>query len=112
MFVLWIIIMIFIVLTIILLSGKGSNLVAGFNTLPQEQKDKFDKKKLSRDTGFFLVFVDIGLIALGIYVSVRVESRTDITAISNEITIVALLFLAYLILLLVIWMLRGRKKYN
>ncbi|WP_124065022.1 DUF3784 domain-containing protein [Clostridium sp. E02] len=110
MLVLWIIIIIFLVLTLILLSGKGSNLVAGFNTLPEEQKNKFDKKKLSRDTGFFLVFVDIGLIVLGIYLKVRVATRTDIAPISNEVTVVALLFLAYLIILLVIWMLRGRKK--
>lgn len=43
--------MIFVVLGIILSNGKGSFLIAGFNTLPQEEKDKYDTVALCKFMG-------------------------------------------------------------
>ena len=59
------------ILTIILLSGKGSFLVAGFNTAPKKVREQYDKKKLSRGYG-----VGIGVIALFITLSGILESKT------------------------------------
>ncbi|AXI11183.1 DUF3784 domain-containing protein [Oceanobacillus sp. 143] len=36
---------------IILSSGRGSSLIAGFNTLPQEEKDKYDSVALCKFMG-------------------------------------------------------------
>ncbi|WP_409300521.1 DUF3784 domain-containing protein [Peribacillus sp. SCS-155] len=46
-----IVIIIFVVLGIILSNGNGSFLIAGFNTLPQEEKDKYDTVALCKFMG-------------------------------------------------------------
>jgi len=47
----WVAIAIFAVLSVILLSGRGSFLIAGFNTASKEKKAQYDAKKLSRVYG-------------------------------------------------------------
>ena len=47
----WYIVALFAVLTVILLSGKGAFLVAGYNTASKKEKAKYDEKKMSRVTG-------------------------------------------------------------
>lgn len=49
-----------IVGSIFLLMGKGSFLIAGYNTMPKEERDKYDKKGLSRFMGKILL--PIGLL--------------------------------------------------
>ncbi len=44
-------ILFFIILGILLSIGKGSFLIAGFNTLPKEEKDKYDKLALCKFMG-------------------------------------------------------------
>jgi len=48
-----------IVLAIILLTGRGSNLVAGFNTMPKDEKTKYDAKALSKFIGKILLPIGI-----------------------------------------------------
>ncbi|HIW21317.1 MAG TPA: DUF3784 domain-containing protein [Candidatus Dorea intestinavium] len=52
---------IFAILTIILWSGKGSFLIAGYNTASKRDKAKYDAKKLGRVTGSGLGFLAIAL---------------------------------------------------
>ena len=62
--VMWVVFGIFLILTIILLTGHGANLVAGYNTADAEEKSKYDSKKLSRVVGVgFLVITILILIA-------------------------------------------------
>ncbi|MHB8127318.1 MAG: DUF3784 domain-containing protein [Desulfitobacteriaceae bacterium] len=53
-----------IVLSIILLSGRGSWLIAGYNTMSKEQQNKYDKKKLTMATGIMLLITSIAMLAL------------------------------------------------
>lgn len=55
----WILVIFLAVLTIILLSGKGSFLVAGYNTASQAQKARYNKQKLSRVMGIGLGLITI-----------------------------------------------------
>ena len=43
--IMWVIVAIAIIATIILLTGKGSMLVSGFNTKSPEERAKYDKEK-------------------------------------------------------------------
>ena len=43
--IMWAIVAIAIIATVILLSGKGSMLVSGFNTKSPEERAKYDKKR-------------------------------------------------------------------
>jgi len=49
-----------VLIAIMFLFGKGLFLIAGYNTLSKSEKEKFDKKKLSRFMGF--VTLPIGLL--------------------------------------------------
>lgn len=110
MLILWIITIIFFIITLVLLSGKGANLIAGFNSLPPEKKKKYNKKKLSRRVGLMTLLIDIALIFLSLYIQFRIIPAQTINKLSNEITIVAIGFLVYVILLIIIWMIIGTKK--
>lgn len=44
-------IVMFIVIGIVLINGKGSSLIAGYNTMPKEKKEKYDSIALSKFMG-------------------------------------------------------------
>lgn len=44
-----------VVVSIFLLHGRGSSLIAGFNTLPKEEQDKYDKVALCKFMGKILL---------------------------------------------------------
>jgi hypothetical protein len=46
-----VVVAIFVGLGIVFLNGKGSFLIAGYNTAPKAEKEKIDEKKLCHDTG-------------------------------------------------------------
>lgn len=54
----------FAALSIVLLLGKGSWLIAGYNTASKEEKEKFDERKLC-----LVVGVGMGFIALLLFVT-------------------------------------------
>ena len=47
----------FLILGIIFLEGKGSNLIAGYNTMSKEQKNKYDEKKLNKVMAIFCFII-------------------------------------------------------
>ena len=97
--IMWVIVALAIIATIILLTGKGSMLVSGFNTKSPEERAKYDKKKVSKQAGSIMVFVDIGLLALTSYIHFRAIPAIQNNTISDygtEITIVALGICVYI----------------
>lgn len=55
-------VLILTILTIIFWSGKGSCLIAGYNTMNDKEKQKTDRKKLCRVMAYCLGSVDILII--------------------------------------------------
>ena len=51
MIVLICVIAIFLGLAILLLRGKGASLIAGYNKMTKEEKEKYDSKALCKSTG-------------------------------------------------------------
>ena len=49
--ILWVVFGIFALISVILLSGHGANMIAGYNTASEEEKNKYDTKKLCRVVG-------------------------------------------------------------
>lgn len=62
----WIVFGLFVLITISLLSGKGAWLIAGYNTMSKEEKESFDKKKLSKSAGVLFLFIDVELLIMNI----------------------------------------------
>ena len=65
----------FIVFTIILLSGKGAMLVAGYNTAPEIEKRKYDPKKLSKSVGKLFLVLDIMILLHLILIFTKIDSH-------------------------------------
>ena len=110
--IMWAIVAIAIIATVILLSGKGSMLVSGFNTKIPEERAKYDKKRVSRRAGLFMILVDIGLLLLTSYIHFRAIPMIQNNTISDygkEITIVALSICAYVIVIGILAATRGFK---
>lgn len=111
--IMWGIVAIAFVATIILLTGKGSILVTGFNTKSPEERAKYDKKKVSRHAGIFMALIDIGLIVLVAYIQFRAVPAIQNNTISEygtEITIVALSLCAYVIVIGITAAMRGFRS--
>ena len=54
-----------LILSVILLSGNGAWLIAGYNTAPYEEKEKYDDEKMSRATGVLMLFAAVLVVGLG-----------------------------------------------
>ncbi|WP_164669347.1 DUF3784 domain-containing protein [Virgibacillus doumboii] len=57
-----IIIALFVVFGIFLLNGKGSFLIAGFNTLPKEEKAKYDVEALCKFMGKMMFILSFAMV--------------------------------------------------
>ncbi len=75
------------ILSIVLLAGKGSWLIAGYNTSSKEQKEKYDKEKLCQAAGVMLLIVTIATIFL-IFLHIKIIIYFIIIIISAIITII------------------------
>ena len=56
--------LLFLILGICLFLGKGAWLIAGYNTMPPEEKRRYDKKKLCRAAGSLCAVCAAALCAL------------------------------------------------
>ncbi|NLJ76382.1 MAG: DUF3784 domain-containing protein [Peptococcaceae bacterium] len=56
-----------VIIALVLLTGRGSFLIAGFNTLPEEEKEKFDRQALCRFMGKITLPIGVlmPLVAIG-----------------------------------------------
>lgn len=59
MIVIWIIIALCGICSLILLSGRGSILIAGYNTMSKEDQEQYDEKKLCRITGTGMLIITL-----------------------------------------------------
>lgn len=110
---LWMILGVFLIATVILLSGKGSNLVAEFNTMSKDEKAKYDKVKVSRQAGKVFVFADIGILIFALYFQFRLVptiNANTIESMGGEIVTVALSLAAYIIVLCIVACFKGFKN--
>jgi NADH:ubiquinone oxidoreductase subunit 3 (subunit A) len=59
MIAVYILIAILVISAIALLMGKGSWLIAGYNTASKKEKEKYDEKKLCRCVGIMLLLISV-----------------------------------------------------
>lgn len=65
--IIWGVFVIFLVISIILLSGHGSWFISGYNTAPKEEKAKYDEKKLCRTTGFGMAVIAFLILVMRLF---------------------------------------------
>lgn len=68
--VLWVVFGFLLIISIVLISGHGENLIAGYNTASKEEKSKYNTKKLCRVVGAGLLIITLMILAMGIWETV------------------------------------------
>lgn len=56
----------FLIMALVFFSGKGKGLIAGYNTASDEEKAKYDEKKLNRTYAFFCLILSVSFVLTGI----------------------------------------------
>lgn len=64
---LYLIALIFLIVGICMLCGKGANLIAGYNTLTDEEKAKYNSKILTRYIGSGLTLIGVTVLIFAIF---------------------------------------------
>lgn len=84
-----------IVLSVILLTGKGAFLVAGYNTASKEQKAQYDEKKLSRAAGVMLSVVTVatGLLLSGLFTGEAIEPTASYCVLLLAVVAVGMVYM-------------------
>lgn len=67
--VIWVAFVIILMLSILWLSGHGSGLISGYNVAPEDEKAKYDEKRLCRTMG-----IGMSVIAVCILISALFEN--------------------------------------
>ena len=86
--VIWVVGIVLAIFSIILLTGHGANLIAGYNTASKEEKDKYDAKKLCRVIGSGMAIIAVLVFVMGIFENVLPASFAAISLVIVMIEIV------------------------
>ena len=62
----WFLFALFAILAIILFSGRGGILIAGYNTASKEKQAKYDEKKLGRVTGSAMTVIAVMFLVMAL----------------------------------------------
>lgn len=67
-------ILLLLALGLYLLQGKGAMLIAGYNTLPKEEKEKYDEVALCKATGKLILTIAFSMLVIfaGIFLAISV----------------------------------------
>lgn len=66
----WVVFGIFLIISVILILGHGENLIAGYNTATDEEKKKYNTKKLCRVVGIGMAVITAMILVMAIGESV------------------------------------------
>lgn len=53
-----------LIIAILLINGKGADLIAGYNTMSKEEKATYNEKELCRATGWFLILICLSVLTI------------------------------------------------
>lgn len=87
-----------LILGIVLCTGHGSRFIAGYNTMKPEEQAKYDKKKLCRGTGIFVLIIAAICVIMGL---------TEVFCIKAVVDIMAKICVVLVILISVLWIILG-----
>ncbi len=62
----WVVFAVFVLITFLLLTGHGANLIAGYNTANPQKKEKYNEKKLCRVVGMGMLVITILILVMAI----------------------------------------------
>jgi hypothetical protein len=84
-----------IILGICFINGKGGNLLAGYNTMSEEEKEKYDKPALLKAAGKLIILIGVLIMVMpvGIQLGYETEAAFGGTAVIVIITVAAVIYM-------------------
>ena len=92
--IVWIIGILFLIISLILISGHGANLIAGYNTAGREEKNRYDTKKLCRVVGIGMVVITIMIFIMAIWETVLPAFFSTVFFVITVIDCIAIIILS------------------
>jgi len=91
--IMWVVFAILAFMSIVLLTGHGAGLIAGYNTVGKEEKSKYDEKKLCRVTGAGMSVITVLILVTAIWEEILPAAFAYISLIIIVIDCVAMIVL-------------------
>lgn len=104
--VLWIDIVIFLIIGVFLINGKGTWMISGYNTMSKEEKEKCNIKKISLAIGKFFIITAVLMTILSFIIQYAIKSNFE-----NIIGYVVGGF-GFVILVMIVVLIIFLQKYN
>ena len=92
--IVWIIGFLFFTMSLILISGHGANLIAGYNTAGREEKNRYDTKKLCRVVGIGMALITLMIFIMAIWETVLPAFFSTIFFVITVIDCIAIIILS------------------
>ena len=92
--IVWIIGILFLIISLILISGHGANLIAGYNTAGRDEKNRYDTKKLCRVVGIGMALITLMIFILAIWETVLPAFFSTIFFVITVIDCIAIIILS------------------
>lgn len=97
MWFIWVIVGIFSIITTILLFGKGAFLIAGYNMMSKDEKEKYNEKKMCRAAGVTMLLINVPLIAIALYLQLFTSGYKTAGTSDSLTTAIGLIFAIYVV---------------
>lgn len=92
--IVWIIGILFLIISLILISGHGANLIAGYNTAGRDEKNRYDTKKLCRVVGIGMALITLMIFILAIWETVLPAFFSTVFFVITVIDCIAIIILS------------------
>ena len=92
--IVWIIGILFLIISLILISGHGASLIAGYNTAGRDEKNRYDTKKLCRVVGIGMAVITIMIFIMAIWETVLPAFFSTIFFVITVIDCIAIIILS------------------
>ena len=92
--IVWIIGFLFFTMSLILISGHGANLIAGYNTAGREEKNRYETKKLCRVVGIGMALITLMIFIMAIWETVLPAFFSAVFFVITVIDCIAIIILS------------------
>ena len=82
-----------LIMSLVLISGHGAGLIAGYNTASKAEQDKYDTKKLCRITGIGMMIIAVLIGVMGLLEAVLPASFAYVALVIIIVVCVAIIVL-------------------
>lgn len=92
--IMWVVGILLAILSIVLISGRGANLIAGYSTASQDEKNKYDTKKICRVVGIGMALITIMVFIMALWENVLPTSIAVVFIVLTVVDCIAVILLA------------------